>query len=100
MSYSIANELNEVLSRSKFKRYLPTEKRDIFLWALFRKANFVDDIQEKVNICRDSKDNQFLELAINGKANFIITGDEDLLVLNPFRNIPILTPRMFLDLLD
>lgn len=97
MSYSIVNELNEVLSRPKFRRYLSAEKRDIFLWSLFRKARFIDVIKEKIDICRDAKDNQFLELAVNGEADFIISGDDDLLVLNPFRNILIVTPRIFLD---
>ena len=50
--------------------------------------------------CRDPKDNQFLELAVNGQADFIVTGDEDLLVLHPFRAIPILTPRDFLHVLE
>ena len=97
MSYSIVNELNEVLSRPKFRSYLSAEKRDIFLWSLFRKARFIDVIKEKIDICRDAKDNQFLELAVNGEADFIISGDDDLLVLNPFRNILIVTPRIFLD---
>ncbi|MFM1841290.1 MAG: hypothetical protein RLZZ490_21 [Cyanobacteriota bacterium] len=97
MSYSIVNELNEVLSRPKFRRYLSAEKRDIFLWSLFRKARFIDVIKEKIDICRDAKDNQFLELAVNGEADFIISGDDDLLVLNPFGNTLIVTPRIFLD---
>lgn len=45
-----------------------------------------------VSICRDPKDNKYLELALSGKADCIITGDKDLLVLHPFDNIPILTP--------
>ncbi len=49
-----------------------------------------------VNACRDPKDNKFLELALASKANFIITGDQDLLVLNPFKNIPILQAVDFL----
>ena len=43
--------------------------------------------------CRDPKDDKFLELALNGKATHIVSGDEDLLVLHPFRGIPILTPH-------
>jgi predicted nucleic acid-binding protein len=54
-------------------------------------------ISEKITICRDPKDDKFLELAVNGQANFIITGDEDLLVLNPFRNIEIITVNEFLN---
>jgi len=46
--------------------------------------------------CRDPKDNKFLELAVAGEATHIVTGDSDLLVLNPFRDIAVLTPSEFL----
>jgi putative PIN family toxin of toxin-antitoxin system len=52
---------------------------------------------EKIAVCRDPKDNMILELAVSGKADLIITGDADLLVLHPFCNIPIITPKLFLD---
>ena len=39
---------------------------------------------QKVNICRDKKDNFLLEAALEGKADYLVTGDEDLLILNPF----------------
>jgi predicted nucleic acid-binding protein len=55
------------------------------------------EIKESITICRDSKDDKFLELAISGKADFIITGDQDLLVLNPFRNIEIIAANEFLN---
>ncbi len=45
----------------------------------------------------DPKDNKFLELALAGNATCIITGDKDLLVLNPFRNIQIISPKEFLE---
>jgi uncharacterized protein len=48
-------------------------------------------------ICRDPKDNMFLELALSGNADLIISGDNDLLVLNQFRGIPVITPREFID---
>jgi predicted nucleic acid-binding protein len=50
-----------------------------------------------IDACRDPKDNKFLELAVEAGAACIITGDKDLLVLNPFRNIPIFTPAEFLE---
>ena len=50
-----------------------------------------------LDACRDPKDNSFLELAICAQAQFIITGDNDLLVLHPFRGISILPPRSFID---
>jgi uncharacterized protein len=51
---------------------------------------------ETIDLCRDPKDNKFLELAVSGNADFIITGDEDLLVLNTFRNIEIISVNDFL----
>ena len=52
-------------------------------------------ITERVAVCRDPTDDKFLELAINGRADMIVTGDLDLLVLDRFRGIPIVTPRDF-----
>lgn len=50
-----------------------------------------------INVCRDPKDNKFLELAVASNASCIITGDKDLLILHPFRNIPILNAFDFLN---
>jgi putative PIN family toxin of toxin-antitoxin system len=52
-----------------------------------------------INVCRDPDDNRILECALSGHADIIITGDKDLLILHPFQNIKILTPRQFLDIL-
>ena len=49
-----------------------------------------------VRACRDPRDDKFLELAVNGEATLIVTGDNDLLSLNPFRDIPIITPAAHL----
>jgi uncharacterized protein len=54
-------------------------------------------ITENITVCRDEKDNQFLELAVSGNANLIVTGDMDLLVLSPFQVVEIVTPDMFID---
>ena len=51
---------------------------------------------ESIRICRDPKDDKFLEAAISGSAEFIVTGDHDLLSLDPFRGIHILSPAGFL----
>jgi len=55
------------------------------------------DIDVSITTCRDPKDNKFLELAVSSNAQMIISGDEDLLVLHPFQDIRILSPRQFLD---
>ncbi len=87
-------ELSEVLSRKKFDRYVLREERERFLMALVREASLVE-ATEKITGCRDARDNKFLELAMDGRATCIITGDEHLLELNPFRGIPIMTPEAF-----
>jgi putative PIN family toxin of toxin-antitoxin system len=52
-------------------------------------------IAERIAACRDPTDDKFLELAVNGRADLIVSGDADLLALNPFREIPIVTPAAF-----
>jgi putative PIN family toxin of toxin-antitoxin system len=52
-------------------------------------------IVERIVACRDPTDDKFLEVAVNGHADLILTGDNDLLVLNPFRGIPIVAPATF-----
>jgi putative PIN family toxin of toxin-antitoxin system len=95
ISVPVLLELAEVLSRRKLNKYLLEEERMRFLVALLKEAELVE-ITEAVTDCRDAKDNKFLELAVCGEADCIISGDDDLLVLSPFRGIPILTPREFL----
>jgi putative PIN family toxin of toxin-antitoxin system len=95
ISISILTELNEVLSRKKFDKYLPEEKRKRFLAALTKDAELIE-ITEEIAECRDPKDNKFLELAVCGNADCIISGDKDLLELNPFREIAVLKPDEFL----
>jgi uncharacterized protein len=95
ISEETVDELNNVLSRPKFERYVSQQKRDRFLLSLVQKSTLIE-IQEKIAECRDPKDDKFLELAINGKATAIISGDKDLLILHPFRGIPIVTVSQFL----
>jgi putative PIN family toxin of toxin-antitoxin system len=92
-------ELSEVLSRKKFDRYVTSIEREEFLEALLERVILIEPI-ETVIACRDPKDDKFLELALNGEASFIITGDEDLLELNPFRGVRILKPDQFLQMLE
>ncbi|MDX1943785.1 MAG: putative toxin-antitoxin system toxin component, PIN family [Pirellulaceae bacterium] len=92
-------ELSEVLRRKKFDRYLTLEDRERFLVMLLQAAILVE-IREEVRACRDPKDDKFLELAISGAATCLVSGDEDLLVLNPFRNIAVMTPAAFIEWLS
>lgn len=88
-------ELENVLRRPKLKRYLTEQERLEFLDSYISTSAAVA-ITEHVAACRDAKDDKFLELAVSGQAEFIISGDADLLALHPFRGIKIVTPRDFL----
>lgn len=95
LSLDLLEELNDVIGRERFNRYVTREERGEFLEAFVERAILIEII-ETVKECRDSKDDKILELALNGKANSIISGDQDLLVLNPFRGIVVLTAEEFL----
>jgi putative PIN family toxin of toxin-antitoxin system len=82
VSEATLNELADVLSRSKFDRYVSIDDRQQFLRLLARVAEIVP-ITYRIAACRDSRDDIFLELAVNGQADLIVTGDRDLLVLSP-----------------
>ena len=88
-------ELAEVLSRSKFDPYCAMEDRMLFLSQLRSIAEFVPIVQV-VRECRDPKDDKFLEVALNGRADLILTGDADLLAMNPWRAVTILSPADYL----
>ena len=90
-SEATMTELAEVLFRPKFDPYCGIEDRMLFLSQLRSTAEFVPIIQ-LVRECRDPKDDKFLEVALNGKADLILTGDADLLAMNPWRGIAILSP--------
>jgi putative PIN family toxin of toxin-antitoxin system len=96
ISSEVQAELSEVLMRRKFDRYISEERRLRFL-ANFLSLTTVVQVTEQIHACRDPKDDKFLELAISGGASSIISGDNDLLILHPFRHISILTPAKFLE---
>jgi putative PIN family toxin of toxin-antitoxin system len=96
LSLDLLEELNEILGREKFNRYITSEEREEFLEALIERAVLVE-ITEKVQECRDPKDDKVLELALNGEAQYIISGDRDLLILHPFRDVLVITADEFLE---
>ena len=95
-SDSTLAELLSVLQRRKFTKYIDKEDIDGLsnrikgLW-----CHIV--ILKRLSLCRDPRDDMFLELALNGEATHLITGDSDLLILDPFDNIPVMKPRSFWD---
>ena len=100
VSADTLGELERVLRRRKFDRYLDRESRGAFV-TLIRRHSRLFSAQDAVKIdvhplCRDPKDNQFLSLALAVEADALVSSDEDLLVLNPWHGVPILTPGEFL----
>jgi len=93
-------ELEQVLMRDKFDRYLDPESRREFL-ALYHRHARIFDVSEKEEAalphpCRDPRDNKFLALALYCEADALVSSDDDLLVLHPYQGILILTPKEFL----
>jgi putative PIN family toxin of toxin-antitoxin system len=89
------SELIFVLQRPKFRDHLSPVAMDEFRELLSFHSLLVHPLQ-KVAVCRDKKDNMFLECALHLPVDYIVTGDDDLLVLHPFQNIPIITPNTFI----
>lgn len=87
-------EFVEVMSRSKFDRYVALEIRQQ-LTAEYIRACEIVLIHSIIRASRDPKDDKFLELAVDGRADLILTGDQDLLALHPFRGIAIVTPMQY-----
>lgn len=95
LSRAIYGEIAEVLQRPKFARVLGTDRRLEILELLTAAAVWIE-LHETVGDCRDAKDNKYLELALAAGAAAIVSGDEDLLVLDPWRDIRILPAAAFL----
>lgn len=88
-------ELIEKLHSPKFDRYVRRERRDALLERVASLVEIIEVLQP-LRASRDPKDDKFLEAAVNGRADVIVTGDRDLLHLNPFRGIAIVTPADYL----
>lgn len=91
MSEDSLYELAEVLSRKKFDRYVSVKDREEFVQLVLRVVELVP-IVTAVHECRDEADNRILEVGVNGDAELIVSGDSDVLILNPFRGIAIIKP--------
>ncbi len=101
LSEQLLTELVDVLNRPRIKeKYgLDTEDIETVLALLLLRGRIVSPV-ERVDVCRDPKDNMFLEAALTAEADVIVSGDEDLLVLDSFRSIPVIGPAAFLQMID
>ncbi len=98
---SLLAELVDVLGRPRIRNKYGITSDDVatVLTLIDLRGELVMP-QRRITVCRDPKDNQVLEAAIAGRADVIVSGDDDLLVLNPFEGIPIVRPADFLAMLD
>ena len=95
VSEASVEELAGVLSREKFDRYVSLQDREEFLRRLLQVTTMVSVLSE-ITDCRDPKDNRFLALGLDSESDCIVSGDADLLALNPWRGIEIVSPGAFL----
>jgi len=90
----LLNEIKEVTGRARLKKHFPQE-------SVIELLEFLETIAETVEIKpthflnRDPKDNFLLDLIDFSQADYLVTGDKDLLVHNPFKSATILTPADF-----
>jgi putative PIN family toxin of toxin-antitoxin system len=93
-------ELEEVIAREKFDRYIELTARLDFVATYRDKVRFYpvsEDNEAALNIpCSDPRDNKFLALALACRADVLVSSDDDLLILNPYGEILVLAPKAYL----
>jgi putative PIN family toxin of toxin-antitoxin system len=97
----IMEEVSTVINREKItkKIHLNEEERKVFIDELIARSDVTAGKQLARNFGRDIKDDKFLACGVEGEADYIITGDRDLLVLTGYEGINIVSPREFVELL-
>ncbi len=101
LTKEILSELEDVINRPKFNQVMknagltPAQ----IMQKIISLSHIIITPTIKINICRDVNDNKFLECAESAKADYIVSGDADLLTLKEFQGIPVVTTRKILLLL-
>jgi putative PIN family toxin of toxin-antitoxin system len=98
-SEKLLNEFIEVTQRDKFRKFISLDDLEVILNYLGDFAIFVENIEKKYTLCRDLKDNFLLDLAVTAEADFLVTGDKDLLEIKTLENVKILSPTDFINLI-
>lgn len=96
-SEATLEEVVDVLARPRLRRRFPLRGRDpqTVIELILLRGEAVDP-RRRWTVCRDPKDDKFLDVAVEGQADVLVSGDDDLLVLHPFQGIPIVQPARFL----
>jgi putative PIN family toxin of toxin-antitoxin system len=95
ISEPVLQEFEDVIFRKKFDKYFVNDAERLEAINRIEDNSIVFFPKATINACRDPKDNKFLELAIVAGASCIISGDKDLLILNPFQTTYCTCPRIF-----
>lgn len=97
-SAGILQEYGETLS-ALGARKKTTDLASLWTAFIFNHATLID-VRSQVEACRDPDDNKYLACAIDGGAEYLVSGDRDLLDLKSFRDVAIVTPRGFLQIIS
>lgn len=98
VSEDIVSEYLDVLQRPKL--HLKSRTIAAIVNRVYRKAEFVTPEEKIFVVLADTTDNKFVEAAIKGKTDYIVSGDKHLLELKEYKSIPIITAREFIDILE
>jgi len=91
-SNELLEEFIEVVKRPKFKKFFSKKDVELLLDTFDHYADLIN-VTSQIDLCRDEKDNFLLNLSVDGKADYLVTGDKDLLVLEKVNKTRILTYR-------
>lgn len=98
-SQELLEEFVAVAKRPKLRKYISRDELEDILETIDEVAEFVN-VTSEISECRDPKDNFLLSLAVDGKADYLLTGDKDLLVLKKIEETEIRTISEFFDIVD
>lgn len=98
-SQELLEEFIAVAKRPKLRKYISKDELEDLLETIDEVAEFVN-VTSEISECRDPKDNFLLSLAVDGKADYLLTGDKDLLVLKKIGNTEIKTISEFFDVIN
>ncbi len=97
ISQDTFNELRNVIERFVKRGFVTIQEASEFLGSIVETAEWIK-ILETIQACRDPNDDKFLELAVSGQASYLVTGDQDLLIMRHFRETRILSPKDFVEI--
>jgi putative PIN family toxin of toxin-antitoxin system len=100
-SKSLIDELVDVLNRGRIRHRYGVDAAVVaeLLRLIALRGEAVSPVRQ-LRVCRDPRDDKFLEAAVDGSADVIVSGDEDLLVLSPFEGIPTVGAARFLEMIE